>query len=309
MGVEVKLSPNVFAGQKNCRYLGGGTWKWGTPDSLTTFYDDMGLVDDFILPSAQSHLENFMSFFGASKVPLTITNQEYWDFRNENPGFSFELVKTDVSADAIYKNYTQKGVHYIQVGGGYGFYYLDSDPLGLGVPQFNPSKVQVRSRLKWGGSSSGVNIPQYYKPERAQDPAVAGKRSTVSWNNGLTLSDLSPSPFNLDSDVEFLRAEPLVEMVRHILLSETLTKTDKKEMERIARKQAQKEIEKSIDVSFLGTPGKLRAFVGDMIKKELEKMVKDPKTKSMMGDIVKKILKGFYKEVSFKTNVIDRIKV
>jgi len=205
-GIEAKLSPNVFAGQKNCRYHGGGKWNWGSTDAITEFYDDIGLIDDFILsgPGVQEHMEEFMAYFGSPKLPMSVTNQEYWDFRNENPDFSFELMKVDVTPDAIYANYIQKGVHYIQVGEGYGFYYLDSDPLGLGVPQFAPAKVQVRSRLKWGGSSAGVTAYHSADPEKAADPKVANKRSSISWNNGLVLSGLSPSTVDLEADLSFL---------------------------------------------------------------------------------------------------------
>ena len=205
-GIEAKLSPNVFAGQKNCRYSGGGKWSWGSTDAITEFYDDIDLIDNFILSGdgVQEHMEEFMAYFGSSKLPMSVANQEYWEFRNENPDFSFELMKVDVSADAIYANYTQKGVHYIQVGEGYGFYYLDSDPLGLGVPQFSPSKVQVRSRLKWGGSSAGVTSYHSADPQKASDPKVQAKRSSVSWNNGLVLSGLSPSSYDLEQDVSFL---------------------------------------------------------------------------------------------------------
>ena len=203
-GIEAKLSPNVFAGQKNCVYTGSGAWRWSSEDAITQFYDEMKLIEKYILPASQDKLEEFMSYFGSSKLPMTVSNQEYWDFRNDNPDYQFELVKVDVSADAIYANYIQKGVHYIQVGDGYGFYYLDSDPLGLRVPQFSPTKVQVRSRLKWGGSSAGVIGFHNAKPEKAADPKVQAKRASISWNNGLVLSGLTPSTHDLEQDVSFL---------------------------------------------------------------------------------------------------------
>ena len=98
-------------------------------------------------------------------------------------------------------------------------------------------------------------------------------------------------------------------VIREALLAEELTKTDKKEIEKLSRKQAKKEIEASIGQSFVGTPGKIRGFVEDMVRKEVAKILKDKSTKDATADIVKKILKNFYKEVSVKTNTIDRIKI
>jgi hypothetical protein len=316
-GVEVKLNANVFAGQKNCQYLGAGNWSWASQDDLTTFYDEMGLINDFILPTAQKRLETFMTFFDASKIPLTISNQEYWDFRNENPDFSFELVKTDASPDAIYQNYIQKGVHYIQVGGGYGFYYLDSDPLALGVPQFKPSKVQVRSRLKWGGSSSGVDIPKYYDSTKASDPAVANKRSTVSWNNGLTLSGLSPSPFNLDDDLEFLRmagnSNTLRAAVRESLLFEELTSRDKKDLERLAKKHAKamidKELASAVEKEFTKRNSKLNKVVNDTITDRFKQAKSDKDFDDAVIKIAKRVLKGLHDMHYKRSNLVDQMPV
>jgi hypothetical protein len=45
--------------------------------------------------------------------------------------------------------YVSKNTYYIQIGG-YGLYYMKSDPAKLGVPKFNPV-LKLRIRLKRGG--------------------------------------------------------------------------------------------------------------------------------------------------------------
>jgi hypothetical protein len=284
-----------------------------------------------------------MSFFNASKIPITISNQEYWDFRNAHPDWGNELVKTNVSAAAIYKNYTQKGVYYIQIGGGFGFYHLESDPIGLGVPKFVPGKVQVRSRLKWGGSSAGVLSWNSADPVKAADPAVANKRATVSWNNGLTIGEVPASTFNLDGDLGWLKLNPhlpaspatpgktgmgnpqpldmprirdnryrpgntLSEVKKKNITETTLRKTiksllleelTKKDVEKIAKDTARKEIIRVVGNDFAKS-----------IQDEIKKALGQKATKQQVADISKEVLKKLYREMSHSYNpLIDRIKL
>jgi len=212
-GVEVKLSPNVFAGQKNIRYnVKTGSWSWPKKqDDLTMFYDEIGLIDNIVLPHVQSEvsakLKMFNTWFKKNKInytatefPLTLTNLQYTLFKRDNPSYKPELGTFDSSVDAIFANYTAKKVFYVQVGtSAGGFYYLEKDPLGLakyGVPQFNPDVVQVRTRLKWGGST--LDSKELRSPK-------AKLTSTVSFNTGLIISGLVPSPVSIDRDLTFLK--------------------------------------------------------------------------------------------------------
>ena len=88
-------------------------------------------------------------------------------------------------------------------------------------------------------------------------------------------------------------------MIRESLLSEELTKTDKKEIEKIARKQAQKEIDKVVGKSLEKT-----------ISDEVQKILKKKATKDELADITKSVMKKLYKDLSTSyPQVIDRIKV
>jgi Mor family transcriptional regulator len=86
-------------------------------------------------------------------------------------------------------------------------------------------------------------------------------------------------------------------------LQEALTKSDKDEIERIARKEAksiaQSEIEKVVGKDFTKS-------VGD----EVKKILKDKATKKEIATITKTVIKKLYQDLSFsKQYVIDQIKV
>ena len=128
-------------------------------------------------------------------------------------------------------------------------------------------------------------------------------------------------------------SKPLLRaVIRESLLVEELTKSDKKEIEKIARKQAmaivdkegwdKKEIEtlakkqaedaikKALGVSFIGTKGDINKFVSDATHDYAEKWIKDKATQQKVADIAKRVMKRLYKELAMSSpQIIDRIKV
>ena len=87
------------------------------------------------------------------------------------------------------------------------------------------------------------------------------------------------------------------------LLVEELTKSDKKEIERIARKQAKliakQEVESAIGKNF-----------SKSVAKEVEKVLKNKATKEEMASITKAILIKFYRALSTQDKyVLDKIKL
>jgi len=200
-GVEVKLSPNVFAGQKNIIYnVKAGNWSWSIPDDLTKFYDDINLIDGIVLPEVKEEVKNKVNIINGwlkkqprnlseyivTQIPFTLPGPLYKKLQQDT-NFTPELKTFPSSVDAIFANYAAKNVFYMQIGtNDGGFYYLKKDPLDLakyGVPQFNPKTVRVRTRLKYGGSKS---------------PSFA-------FNTGLILSGLESSPVSIDNDLTFLK--------------------------------------------------------------------------------------------------------
>ncbi len=125
-------------------------------------------------------------------------------------------------------------------------------------------------------------------------------------------------------------AEPLAErvirgMIRRSLLNEELTRSDRKEIERlarkmiekdraeqkkVARKEAEAEIKKALGVSFFGYRGKINKFVVDSIHEEVNKWLKDKATRQEIGEITKDIMIKLYRELSFNSSrTIGRIKI
>jgi hypothetical protein len=98
---------------------------------------------------------------------------------------------------------------------------------------------------------------------------------------------------------EHHRLQDLRLLIRESLLREELTKSDKKEIEKIARKQAKKEIDKVVGTSLEKT-----------IQKEVEKILKNKTTKEELAQITKAVMKKLYKDLSVSyPQVIDRIKI
>ena len=84
-----------------------------------------------------------------------------------------------------------------------------------------------------------------------------------------------------------------------ILLSEELTKSDKKEIERIAKKTVKKEIEAAI-----------RDFKKSELEKEITKILGGKASKEELSKITKNVIKRLYRELSVNyPTIIDRIKV
>lgn len=102
--------------------------------------------------------------------------------------------------------------------------------------------------------------------------------------------------------------------VREILLTEELNKSDKKEIERIAKKQAAKivaaELDKALGASFFGTKGKVNKFVSDEVSKRFKAGRRDPDFADTVETICKEILKKFHRDMALKyPQMVDRIKI
>jgi hypothetical protein len=85
---------------------------------------------------------------------------------------------------------------------------------------------------------------------------------------------------------------------------------DKKEIEKLAKKQAEDAIKKALGVSFIGTKGDINKFVSDATHDYAEKWIKDKATQQKVADIAKRVMKRLYKELAMSSpQIIDRIKV
>ena len=83
------------------------------------------------------------------------------------------------------------------------------------------------------------------------------------------------------------------------LVMEELTKSDKKEIERISKKTAKKEIDSAI-----------KSFVKGDLEKEITKVLGNKATKEEVSKVTKNVIKRLYRELSVNyPAIIDRIKV
>jgi len=63
----------------------------------------------------------------------------------------FRSIIVSIPTSAVEKYYNSKKTYYIQIGSGFGMYYMGRDYAKIGVPRFNPN-LKLRIRIKRGGS-------------------------------------------------------------------------------------------------------------------------------------------------------------
>ena len=99
-----------------------------------------------------------------------MVNEDYRKFRDNY---------LTIPSSALHSYYAAKGTYYIQVGG-YGLYYMQSNPAGLDIPQFKPS-LRVRIRTKRGGSMPIYN----YRFTTALQVTQRPSKSSVDIDRGV----------------------------------------------------------------------------------------------------------------------------
>ena len=98
-------------------------------------------------------------------------------------------------------------------------------------------------------------------------------------------------------------------MIKESLLLEELTKTDKKTIERMVRKQIKRDMARQKEEHDKEMK-KLRDDLAKIVAKEVTVVLKDKVTREDIADITKDILKKLYRELSFwSPNVIDKLKL
>lgn len=202
--LEVKFSQNCFAGQKNLNFdKATQAWSWYDPDdkpsSLADFLNEDAFFDNNVMNIIKPRLNIFMGEHKIPSFPAIMTMRSYADIRasmKKQPVIdkrkeTLELGKFALDVKAIYSHYKEKNVHYIQVGNGCGFYFLDEDIANLKVAQFEPKIVKLRTRFKWSGPSTCTdnNKDKFFK---------------LDLNNGIIFSGLKKSNVDLERSLDFL---------------------------------------------------------------------------------------------------------
>ena len=212
-----------------------------------------------------------------------------------------------------------------------------------------PSWDHNTSTLSWVNAkvferSAGIEgLPLVEKPmgllrkgEMKQGGVRRGTKGYPGIRPAVASEARTKSTINIDALVAFQGADITAEvrvLIRSViresfLLTEALSKSDKKDIERMIRKQIQASersdrdvkklaekvaadaIKDALGVSYFGTPGKINKFVLKSIHEEVNDWLGDKKTQNEIADITKAVVKKLYRELSFASpQIIDRIKV
>jgi hypothetical protein len=129
--LEVKLDLRADYGQKMLKWK-NGIWTWCVDDPTTKFYTEVGVLD--IIASKNIIPNRYI----IPKHEITTEHKQV-----DQKIFEDSI---DVDIRALYSYYSHKNCYYIQIGG-YGFYHLETDILGLGTPKFN-CQMNLRLRAK-----------------------------------------------------------------------------------------------------------------------------------------------------------------
>ena len=165
--VEVKLDTKVDFGQGSLDY-DAAKKKWSLGGAATESAEQMRQFLTAIgVPEIVNKKWGPKGSPRKFTVPLNKFKQE--DVDHDYKKFTDEFI--DIPGNAVANYYASKKTYYIQIGAGYGLYYMKSDPAKLGVPPFN-LKLRLRIRIKRGGS-----LPIYNYRFSTAIQAVSGSLS------------------------------------------------------------------------------------------------------------------------------------
>lgn len=107
------------------------------------------------------------------------------------------------------------------------------------------------------------------------------------------------------------------EKVLRALIREALTATDKREIERIAKRQSKLQfdkrisgaIEQELGASFFGTKGKINKFVDGEISKRFKNADRDKDFDSAVILVCKRVLRALYDLHYKRSNLIDNMPI
>ena len=145
--LEIKLDLDVDFGQGTLRY-DFNNFKWisyaDNPKmkELMDYYKVNEIADN-----NWTKVPNRVGKNDVGRKPRRLSSREILEDKKNFPDVYMNLR----GRNPIAEYYNSKDTYYIQIGKLHGFYYMGSDPLNLGVPEFNPSQQKIRLRLKRSG--------------------------------------------------------------------------------------------------------------------------------------------------------------
>lgn len=166
--LEIKKDLLADYGQKMVKWNLSNGWFWCVDDEVTRFYSSLGILD--FLNSKNLKPNRYLK----EKGEITLV-----DKREDQKAFEDRSLTVD--AKTLHDFYRLKKIHYIQVGGGYGFYCLDEDIAGLKVPQFN-AKYTLRLRAKTIHSAPTWHYGFYAVLKVLEKPKKSGYNLEAEFN-------------------------------------------------------------------------------------------------------------------------------
>jgi len=148
--LELKLDLRADYGQGSLDYIGGN---WVLGGAKTASAEEMRQLLKGV------GIENFANKTWGSKGPPNKGTKDNKSITKDDVDSDYQRFRDaflGIQSSALHSYYASKQTYYIQIGGGYGMYYMASNPAGLPVPQFNPV-LRIRIRLKRGGSTPIYN--------------------------------------------------------------------------------------------------------------------------------------------------------
>ena len=166
--------------------------------------------------------------------------------------------------------------------------------------------------LRKGEKKSGGSVRRGTAGYPGIRPAVASAKRTaraVSVDPSALATSPPPGPPAGPPDSPELdvahRVYGLRLLIREALLTEELTKSDKAEIKKMAKKQAKSyfdsEIDKALGVSFFGNKGKVNKFVDDEIDKRFKSGDKDKDFSNAVEKVAKRVIQALF-DMHYKRN-------
>lgn len=147
--VEVKLDTKVDFGQGSLDY-NTKTGKWSLGGAQTDSAEQMRQFLRMI--GVEKEVNKRWGKLGAPRK-YTVDTKKFTKKDVDHDYKTFKDFFVDIPSDAVANYYASKSTYYIQIGGGYGLYYMSSNPAQIpDIKQFN-LKLRLRVRIKRGGSS------------------------------------------------------------------------------------------------------------------------------------------------------------
>ena len=177
----------------------------------------------------------------------------------------------EVPVNTVIEYYVKKGADYVQIQGK-GFYSIN-DVLGIGAMSFLDAVGTIQPTVK-------VEL------------LTSNQRKVLRGTVGLNFKKMTPSNFSLDNpDDLIVFADKCTNVserfyVLKTLISEELTASDKREIERISRRQARLELERAVGPD-----------LGKAIREEVSKILGSRATRNEISDMIEAVLKRIHLEI------------